>query len=90
MNPNYAIVIKYDINKLLATIFIQPIEEVTWLSPIIIVPMKNGKLKIYVDFKKLNKATKKIPYPLPFSDEILNIVARYEAYSFLDGYSRYH
>jgi hypothetical protein len=90
LNPNYAIVIKYDINKLLTTIFIQLVEEATWLSPIIIVPRKNGKLKIYVDFKKLSKATKKIPYPLPFFDEILNIVARYEVYSFLDGYSGYH
>ncbi len=54
------------------------------------VPKKNGKLKIYIDFKKLNVTTKKDPYPLPFIDEVLNIVARYEAYSFLDGYSRYH
>jgi hypothetical protein len=37
-----------------------------------------------------NKATKKSPYPLPFFDEVLNIVIGYEAYSFLDGYSRYH
>jgi hypothetical protein len=37
-----------------------------------------------IDFKKLNAATKKDPYPLPFIDEVLNIVARYEAYSFLD------
>jgi hypothetical protein len=51
---------------------------------------KNGKLRICVDFKKLNKATKKYPYPLPFSDEVLKIVVGYEAYSFLDGYSRYH
>ncbi len=51
---------------------------------------KNGKLKISVDFRKLNKTTKKYPYPLPFSDEVLNTVARYEAYSFLDGHSRYH
>jgi hypothetical protein len=43
-----------------------------------------------VDFKKLNKATKKNPYPLPFSYEVWNIIARYEAYSFLHGYSRYH
>jgi hypothetical protein len=87
LNPNYAIVVKYDINKLLTTIFIQPIEEATRLSPIVVVPRKNGKLKIYVDFKKLNKVTKKNPYPLPFFDEVLNIITRYEAYSFLDGYS---
>jgi hypothetical protein len=42
-----------------------------------------------VDFKKLNKATKKI-YPLPFFDEVLNNVGGYEAYSFLDGYVGYH
>jgi hypothetical protein len=53
-------------------------------------PKKNGKLRSCVDFGKLNKATKKSPYPLPFSNEVLNIVARYEAYFFLNGYSKYH
>jgi hypothetical protein len=51
---------------------------------------KNGKLKIYIDFRKLNVATKKDPYPLPFKNEMLNTIAWYEAYSFLDGYSKYH
>jgi len=51
---------------------------------------KNGKLRICVDFKKLNKVTKKNPYRFPFFDEVLNIVARYETYSFLDGYLGYH
>jgi hypothetical protein len=60
------------------------------LSPIVIVPKKNGKLRICINFKKLNTTTKKDPYPLPFIDEMLNIIARYEAYSFLDGYSKYH
>jgi len=90
LNPNYAIVVKQYIDKLLVVGFIQLIEEATWLSPIVVVPIKNGKLRIYVDFRKLNKATKKYPYLLPFSDEVLNIVIRYEIYSFLDEYSRYH
>jgi hypothetical protein len=38
----------------------------------------------------LNKATKKNPYLLPLSDEVLNTMARYEACSFLDEYSEYH
>jgi hypothetical protein len=33
---------------------------------------------------------KKNLFPLPFIDEILNIMARCEAYSFLDGYFGYH
>jgi hypothetical protein len=32
----------------------------------------------------------KDPYPLPFTNEMLNVITRYEAYSFLDGYPRYH
>jgi hypothetical protein len=43
---------------------------------------KNGKLKICVDFKKLNVATKKDPYPLPFIDEVINIIIRHEVYTF--------
>jgi hypothetical protein len=27
----------------------QPVEEATWLSPIVVVLKKNGKLRIYVD-----------------------------------------
>jgi hypothetical protein len=75
---------------LLAVGFIQSVEEVTWLSPIVVVPKKNGKMKIYIDFTKLNAATKKYLYPSLIIDEVLNTVARCEAYSFLDGYLRYH
>jgi hypothetical protein len=71
---------------LLAIGFIKFVEEVTWLSPIVIIYKKNGKLRIYIDFRKLNVATKKYPYRLPFIDEVLNTIARYETYSYLDGY----
>ncbi len=60
--------------------FIQPVEKATWLSPIVVVPKKNGKLGIYVDFKKLNATTKKDPFPLSFIDEVLNKVAGCETY----------
>ncbi len=82
MNLNYAIIVKYDIDKLLVVGFIKPIEEATWLSPIIVVPKKNEKLKICVDFKKLNVAIKKDPYSLPFTDEVIDIITRHEVYTF--------
>jgi hypothetical protein len=90
LNPNYVIAVKQDIDKLLASGFIEYVEEATWLSPVIVVPKKNGKLNICIDFKKLNATIKKDPYPLPFIDEMLNTVAGYEEYSFLYGYSRCH
>jgi hypothetical protein len=39
-NPNYVTTVKQNIDKLLTTGFIQSVEEVIWLSPIIIVPKK--------------------------------------------------
>ncbi len=90
LNPNYVVIIKQDIDKLLVASFIKPIEEATWLSPIVVVHKKNGKLKICVDFKKFNIYTKKDPYPLPFIYEVINIVVEHEVYTFLDGFSAYH
>jgi hypothetical protein len=58
LDLNYAATIKHDIDKLLEIGFSQLIEEATWLSPIMVVPKENGKLRICVDFIKLNKATK--------------------------------
>jgi hypothetical protein len=82
LNPNYVIVVKQDIDKLLTSGFIEFVEETTWLSPIIVVTKKNGKPRMCIDFKKLNATTKKDSYPLPFTYEMLNTVVRYEAYSF--------
>ncbi len=66
LNPNYIIAVKQDIDKLLTIGFIQSIEEATWLSPIVIVPKKNGKLIICIDFKKLNGNHKKGSIPITF------------------------
>jgi len=41
---------KQDLDKLLATGFIAPIKETSWLLSIIVVPKKNEKICICVDF----------------------------------------
>jgi hypothetical protein len=43
-----------------------------------------------VDYRKLNKATKKDHFPLPFIDEMLERLAKHSFFCFLDGYSSYH
>jgi hypothetical protein len=50
------------------------------------IPKKNGKSRIYVDFRKFNVATKKDPYPLPFTEEVIITIARHEVYTFVDGF----
>jgi hypothetical protein len=90
MNPNYIAVMKQDLDNFLIVVFIVPMEKTTWLSPIVVVLKKNGKFRICMDFRKLNVAKKTEPYPLPFMEEILNMVLGHEVYSFLDGFLGYH
>jgi hypothetical protein len=56
----------------------------------LVVPKKNGKLRICVDFRKFNAATKKDLYLLPFTDEVINTVFGHKVYTFLDNFSGYH
>ena len=46
--------------------------------------------RICIDYRKLNKATRKYHFPLPFLDQMLDRLAGYEYYCFLDGYSSYN
>ena len=43
--------------------------------------------RICIDYRKLNKATRKDHFPLPFLDQMLDRLAGYQYYCFLDGYS---
>jgi hypothetical protein len=71
---------------LIVACFIKLVEEATWLSPIVVIFKKNGKLIIFVDFRKFNATTKEDPYPLPFTNEVINTIARHEVSTFLDGF----
>ncbi len=90
MDPNYALRVRKDLDKLLDVGFIYPIETIQWLSLLIIVPKKNGKLCICVDYQKWNARTKKDPFPLPFLDSILVLMVGCKMYSFMDGYNNYN
>nr|GEW73403.1 DNA-directed DNA polymerase [Tanacetum cinerariifolium] len=45
--------------------------------------------RVCIDYRKLNEATRKDHFPLPFMDQMLEILARNQYYYFLDGFSGY-
>nr|GFB88349.1 reverse transcriptase domain-containing protein [Tanacetum cinerariifolium] len=45
--------------------------------------------RVCIDYRKLNEATQKDHFPLPFMDQMLERLAGNEYYCFLDGFSRY-
>ena len=90
MNPSLKDIVKEEFQKLLDAGFIYPIFDSEWASPLVLVPKKNGKRRICVDYRELNKATKKDHFPLPFIDQVLDGLAGKKFFSFLDGFSRYN
>ena len=56
----------------------KPVKRATWLSPIVIVPKKNRKIKVCVDYRKLNTITITNAFPLPFMEIVLYVVAGHE------------
>ena len=87
MNPTLKDIVKEELQKLLNVNFLYPISDSKWVSPLVVVPKKNGKWQICVDYGELNKATLKYYFPLPFIDQVLDTLAGKKYFSFLDGFS---
>eukprot|EP00253_Pinus_taeda_P030793 PITA_30793 len=90
MNLALKDIVKEELQKLLDAVFIYPISDSESVSPLVLVPKKNGKWRICVDYQELNKATRKDHFPLPFIDQVLDGLAGKKFFSFLDGFSGYN
>eukprot|EP00253_Pinus_taeda_P026620 PITA_26620 len=90
LNPHLKEVVKVELQKLLDVNFIYPIFDSKWVFPLVVVLKKNGKWRICVDYRELNKATQKDHFPLPFIDQVLDTLAGKKFFSFLDGFSGYN
>ena len=90
MNLALKDIVKEELQKLLNVNFIYPISDSKWVSPLVVVPKKNQKWRICVDYRELNKATLKDYFPLPFIDQVLDTLAGKKYFSFLNGFSRYN
>jgi hypothetical protein len=44
-----------------------------------------GKIQVCIDFRNLNKATRKEEYPMPIADMLINNASGHQVISFLDG-----
>ncbi|GKV11069.1 hypothetical protein SLEP1_g22355 [Rubroshorea leprosula] len=57
-----------------------------WLSNVVLVLKKNGKLRVYVDFRNLNLAIPKDEYLMPIADLLVDGVACHKILSFMVGH----
>ena len=78
-----------EVNKLLHHGVIQPSSS-EWCSRIVPITKKDGKLRMCIDFRELNKVTVRDSYPMPRIDEILDKLAGATIFSTLDATSGFH
>ena len=61
-----------------------------WASPVVLVPKKDGSLRVAVDYRKVNEVTKKDAFPLPKISDCLDAVSDSKYFSTLDLTSGYN
>ncbi|XP_073051231.1 uncharacterized protein [Primulina eburnea] len=79
--------------------WVSPVQVVPKKGGMTVVKNENDEListrtvtgwRVCIDYRKLNNATRKDHFPLPFIDQMLDRLAGYCHYCFLDGYSGYN
>ena len=55
--------------------FIKPVHQAEWTATVVLVPKKDGKIRMCVDFRDLNKACSKDDFPLPHIDVLVDNTA---------------
>ncbi|RVW95265.1 Transposon Ty3-I Gag-Pol polyprotein [Vitis vinifera] len=58
-----------------------------WLANVVPVPKKDGKVRVCVDFRDLNKVSPKDDFPFPYIDMLVNSTTGHSMLSFMDGFS---
>ena len=88
--PNILPDIKAEITKLMEAKFIRQCRYAEWISNIVPVYKKNGKLRVCIDFRNLNKPTPMDGYAMPVADLLVDAAAGHRIISFMDGNAGYN
>jgi hypothetical protein len=68
MKVEVLVEVKKEVEKMLEAGFIRPYRYAEWISSVVPVQKKDGRWRVYVDFRDLNRATPKDEYPMPVAD----------------------
>ena len=90
LHPRWSLQVKEEIQKQICVGFLSVVEYPEWLDNVVPVPKKDGKVRVCVDFRDLNKASPKDDFPLPHIDMLVDSTAGHPMLSFMDGFSGYN
>jgi hypothetical protein len=90
LRPEWSLKVKEEVMKQFNAGFLRVVTYPEWLANIVPVPKKDGKVRMCIDFRDLNKASPKDDFPLPHLDILVDNTAGHEMFSFMDGFSGYN
>ncbi|TYK27811.1 uncharacterized protein E5676_scaffold749G00400 [Cucumis melo var. makuwa] len=90
MKPDVLIKIKEEVQKQIEAGFLTVSKYPKWVANIVLVPKKDEKGRMCVDYRDLNRASPKDNFPLPHIDMLVDNTAGYSTFSFMDGFSGYN
>ncbi|XP_024179271.1 uncharacterized protein LOC112185255 [Rosa chinensis] len=73
MNSETQVLVKEEVEKMHKSGIIRVAKYNQWLSNIVSVRKKNGKMRVCVDYRDLNLATSKDVYPMPVADMLIPV-----------------
>ncbi|XP_038999487.1 uncharacterized protein LOC120125050, partial [Hibiscus syriacus] len=90
MRPEMLLKIKEEVKKQFDAGFLTVAKYPEWVANIVPVPKKDGKVRMCVDYRDLNRASPKDNFPLPHIDTLVDNTAGNSLFSFMDGFSGYN
>jgi ribonuclease HI len=90
INPMLLPIMEKEVKKLLDAQIIIPLRYSDWVANLVPVRKKNGEIRLCVDFRNLNRCSRKDNYPLPKMEHILQRVTGSMRISMIDGFSGYN
>jgi hypothetical protein len=77
--------VKKEIERLIEANFIRPCRYADWISNIVPVYKKKGKMRVCIDFGDLNRATPMDGYPMPVADLLVDATSGHKVISFMEA-----
>jgi hypothetical protein len=90
INPMLLPIMEKEVKTILDAKIIIPLRYFEWMANLVPVRKKNGEIRLCVDFKNLNRSSKKDNYPLPKMKHILQRVTCSSRMSMIDGFFGYN
>ena len=80
--------IKEEVKKQLDAGFLEVSKYPQWVAKIVPVPKKDGKVRMCVDYRDLNRASLKDNFPLPHIATLVDNTTKHSLFYFMDNFPK--